>query len=129
MIEQEALALALQIKDLEARLEPLKEALRKKALLQEPIAKGRVSFKTSEGDVTVTFQKDKIVLSDETRTLTSTLGEEVFSLLFRKEEKFFPREDLPSLIGNLPPEQQVLVDACVSYKTETPRVGFHPKKG
>lgn len=76
------------------------------------------------GEVSVTFQRDRLSLTGDPSSLKISLGEEIFSLLFEEKTTYFPRKGILSLLENLPEPAKREVLAAVRVSEETPRVGF-----
>ena len=116
---------------LSEELERLKPLVREKARNSHPAEaqKGRVSFpapNTGEvtGEVTVTFQKNRVSLSGDPKELKDLLGQEVFGLLFEEKTSYAARREILSLIANLPEPLAKRTKDFVKVSEETPRVGF-----
>ena len=125
------LQLSKEISLLSEELERLKPLVREKARNSHPAEaqKGRVSFpapNTGEvtGEVTVTFQKNRVSLSGDPKELKDLLGQEVFGLLFEEKTSYAARREILSLIANLPEPLAKRTKDFVKVSEETPRVGF-----
>ncbi len=77
----------------------------------------------SIGDVTVTFQRDRISLLGDPASLKESLGE-IFFLFFEEKVSYSPKKDFFSLLENLPEEKKSILLENISSSEETPRVGF-----
>jgi hypothetical protein len=121
------LQLSKEISLLSEELERLKPLVREKARNSHPAEaqKGRVSFPTpNSGEVTVTFQKNRVSLSGDPKELKDLLGQEVFGLLFEEKTSYAARREILSLIANLPEPLATKTKVFVKVSEETPRVGF-----
>lgn len=127
------LQLSKEISLLSEELERLKPLVREKARNSHPAEaqKGRVSFPTPNsgegevnGEVTVTFQKNRVSLSGDPKELKDLLGQEVFGLLFEEKTSYAARREILSLIANLPEPLAKRTKDFVKVSEETPRVGF-----
>lgn len=79
------------------------------------------------GEVTVSFQKNRVVLNSDPELLKAALGGELFDMLFETKISYRPREDILSQVNNLPPNLSEQVRGALLSCEETPRVGFPNK--
>lgn len=127
-----ALMLAHKAALLLEELEPLKELLRTyaKTLPLEGGSKRVVIPALLEGEllgeVTATFQRDRVSLVKDPLALKSSLGGDVFALLFEEKTTYSPRKEILSLVENLPPLTKGEVLSALKVSEETTRIGFHP---
>lgn len=126
-----ALLLAQQIEASQEALESLKILLRDRArgIPREEDSKRVVipaltPLGAPIGEVSVTFQRDRVSLLGDSSSLKDSLGEDLFSLLFEEKISYAPRKDILSLVENLPEATKQEVLASVRVSEETPRVGF-----
>ena len=121
---EEALRLAAEIKQREVKLEALKVSLREQAAR---IKSGeRHSFFGRLGKIVVSFQKDRVSTLGDMPALKASIGDDLFSLLFKEEITYAPRPEILSLIHNLTPQIKTQVENHLQQKKETPRVSFYP---
>ena len=122
-----ALSLALNLESLEAEISRLKPLVRDRARDQVGDSRpGRVVFPLPpEGEVTVTFQRDRVSLDKDfpVQTLKEALGE-VFFELFEEKTSYTPKKEILSLVENLPEHLRKILLESVRVSEETPRVGF-----
>ena len=126
-----ALLLAQEIEASQEALESLKILLRDRArgIPREEDSKRVVIPALSSGgdqigEVSVTFQRDRVTLIGDSSSLKETLGEDLFPLLFEEKISYSPRKDILALLENLPEATKLEVLASVRVSEETPRVGF-----
>jgi len=126
-----ALLLAQEIEASQEALESLKVLLRDRArgIPRDEDSKRVVIPALSPGgdlfgEVSVTFQRDRVTLIGDSSSLKETLGEDLFPLLFEEKISYSPRKDILSLIENLPEASKLEVLASIRVSEETPRVGF-----
>ena len=126
-----ALMLAQEIEASQEALESLKVLLRDRArgIPRDEDSKRVVipalsSVGDQIGEVSVTFQRDRVTLLGDSSSLKETLGEDLFLLLFEEKISYAPRKDILALLENLPEPTKLEVLASVRVSEETPRVGF-----
>lgn len=128
-----ALLIAHQATSLLEALEPLKGLLRERAkgIPLEGSSKRVVIPALLDGEtlgeVTATFQRDRVSLVGDPLSLKSSLGEDVFSLLFEEKISYSPRREILSLLENLPSQAKKEVLSSLDVSKETIRIGFHAK--
>jgi hypothetical protein len=125
-----SLLLSEKISDLSQEIERLKVLLRERARASRgdpPDQKSRILFSAPEGEVTVSFQRDRVTMVSSPEEISSALGAELFELLFDKRVSYTPKRDFLSLVENLPKEKSSYLLENISISEETPRVGFLKK--
>ena len=130
-----ALLLAQEIEFSQEALESLKTLLRDRARgipREEDSKRVVIPALSSEGnpfgEVTVTFQRDRVSLLGDPSSLKDSLGGDLFSLLFEEKISYSPRKDILFLLQNLPKASEEKVLAAIRVSEETPRVGFSKPK-
>jgi hypothetical protein len=125
-----ALTLAQGLELLEDEISRLKPLIRELAREQAPETRPNrvvlpVSPQLQGGEVTVTFQRDRVSLDKDfdPQVLKSRLGG-VFWELFEEKVSYTPKREILQLQENLPERLQEILKEYLRVSEETPRVGF-----